>query len=170
MSVVTRLSDPPLVYLAGEIHTGWRDELATACEDRGLAVRFAAPIEDHDASDGCGAKILGDQGTRRWNDILGAGINGVRRRTLLAQSDVVVVRFAAAFGEWNGAFDAGFAAAQGKPVITLHPPELDHALKEVNQACFVSTQTTEQLASVLAYAFSDLRWTTSHAGALHASH
>jgi nucleoside 2-deoxyribosyltransferase len=35
--------------------------------------------------------------------------------------------------QWNAAFDAGYAAALGKPLVTLHPPQHDHALKEVDR-------------------------------------
>ena len=43
----------------------------------------------------------------------------VRTQTLLRRADVVVVRFGEQYKQWNAAFDAGFAAALGKP--------LDHA-------------------------------------------
>ena len=46
---------------------------------------------------------------------------------------MVVVRFGEQYRQWNAAFDAGYAAALGKPLITLHPPEHDHALKEVDR-------------------------------------
>jgi hypothetical protein len=44
------------------------------------------------------------------------------------------VRFGEQYRQWNAAFDAGYAAALGKPLITLHPSEHDHALKEVDRA------------------------------------
>jgi YtoQ family protein len=45
-----------------------------------------------------------------------------------------VVRFGEQYRQWNAAFDAGYAAALGKPLITLHPPEHDHALNTVMSA------------------------------------
>ena len=45
------------VYLSGEIHTDWRDQITTAAE--GLGVSFSGPVTDHEASDDCGVRILG---------------------------------------------------------------------------------------------------------------
>ena len=39
----------------------------------------------------------------------------------------MVVRFGDKYRQWNAAFDAGYAAALGKPLVTLHDGELDHA-------------------------------------------
>jgi YtoQ family protein len=150
------MREPVTVYLAGEIHTPWREELAELVADAGLPIVLAGPVADHDASDACGTRVFGDQGIRFWNDQLGAGVNALRTRTLLAASDVVLVRFAAAFGEWNGALDAGRALALGKPLVTLHPPELDHALKEVDRAALVVTRDLGQAVEVLRYAFTDI--------------
>jgi YtoQ family protein len=161
------LERPILVYLAGEIHTPWRAELVEACIASRNRFSFAWPVIDHDASDACGTAIFGDQGKPYWNDRLGAGINGVRRRTLLLRSDVVVVRFQAQFGEWNGAFDAGVAHALGKPLITIHPAELSHALKEVDQACYVSAESVAQAAAVLLYAFGDISVTNAASRPAH---
>ena len=33
---------------------------------------------------------------------------------------MVVVRFGDKYKQWNAAFDAGYAAALGKPIVTLH--------------------------------------------------
>jgi hypothetical protein len=51
----------------------------------------------------------------------------------------------------NAAFDAGYAAALGKPLIVLHPPELSHMLKEVNAAANVVCQEPEQVVQTLDY-------------------
>ncbi|MGB7321107.1 MAG: YtoQ family protein, partial [Albidovulum sp.] len=40
------------VYLSGEIHTAWRDEIMAGAA--GLDLRFWAPVTDHAASDDCG--------------------------------------------------------------------------------------------------------------------
>ncbi|MDX6642536.1 MAG: hypothetical protein QOD76_498, partial [Solirubrobacteraceae bacterium] len=81
----------------------------------------------------------------------GAGVNAIRTRTLLASADVVVVRFGDRYKQWNAAFDAGYAAALGKPMITLHDPELTHALKEVDRAALAVAETPEQVVDVLRY-------------------
>ena len=72
-------------------------------------------------------------------------------RDFTEEADVVVVRFGPKYRQWNAAFDAGFAAALGKPIITLHDPEHDHALKEVNAAARATARTPEQVAQILQY-------------------
>ena len=37
------------VYLSGEIHTDWRDQIVSGA--KGLDVSFDSPVTDHDASD-----------------------------------------------------------------------------------------------------------------------
>ena len=66
-------------------------------------------------------------------------------------ADVVVVRFGDKYRQWNAAFDAGYAAALGKPVITLHGPEHTHALKEVDGAALAVAESPEQVVQILAY-------------------
>ncbi len=75
----------------------------------------------------------------------------MRTRTLLAQADVVVVRFGEQYRQWNAAFDAGAASALGKALITLHPPEHDHALKEVDRAALAVAREPEQVVAILRY-------------------
>lgn len=141
------------VYLAGEIHTPWRDGLRKESARRGLDVRFYCPVTDHPKSDAAGTSIFGDQRMKFWNDHIGAGVNAVRTRVMLKMSDVVVVHFGGQFGEWNGALDAGRALELGKPLITIHTSDLDHALKEVDRAALCTARSVEQVADVLEYAF-----------------
>ena len=63
-----------------------------------------------------------------------------------------MVRFGDKFRQWNAAFDAGYAAAKGKPVITLHDPGLDHALKEVDAAALATADSPDQIVRILGYA------------------
>ena len=49
------------VYLAGEIHTDWREEIRRGAEAAGLDVVFTAPVTDHPASDAAGDH-LGETG------------------------------------------------------------------------------------------------------------
>ncbi|MGG7645170.1 YtoQ family protein [Rhodovulum sp. YNF3179] len=137
------------VYLAGEIHTDWREEIAVATN--GLDVTFTAPVTDHPASDDCGVAILGAEDDKFWHDRKGAGINAIRTRKAIADADVVVVRFGDKYKQWNAAFDAGQAAALGKSLIVLQPPEHDHALKEVDAAADAVARTPEQVAQILRY-------------------
>jgi YtoQ family protein len=141
-----------IVYLAGEIHSDWRERIAAGVAAAGLPVRLTGPVTDHAASDDCGVAILGPEDDKFWHDRKGAGVNAVRTRTLLAEADVVVVRFGEQYKQWNAAFDAGQAAALGKPLVTLHPPEHDHALKEVDGAALAVAREPEQVVAILRYA------------------
>ncbi len=137
------------VYLAGEIHSDWREAVAAAAAD--LPVTFSAPVTDHALSDDCGVMVSGAEPSAFWHDRKGAGLNAVRTRTLLHRADVVGVRFGERYKQWNAAFDAGYAHALGKPLITLHPEAHDHALKEVDAAANLVCRTPEQVAAALTY-------------------
>jgi YtoQ family protein len=142
------------VYLSGEIHSDWRQRIAEGVRVAELPVELLAPVTDHKASDDAGASILGEEEEQFWRDHKGAGVNAVRTQTLLGRADVVVVRFGDKYRQWNAAFEAGYAAALGKPIITLHDPELTHALKEVDRAAMAVAETPEQVVEVLRYAIS----------------
>ena len=139
------------VYLSGEIHTDWRERIERGAEEAGLDVEFTGPVTDHAASDDCGVAILGDEDTTFWKDHLGAGVNAIRTRTLMERADVVVVRFGEQYRQWNAAFDAGYAAALGKPLVILHPEAHDHALKEVDRAALAVAREPEQVVDLLRY-------------------
>jgi YtoQ family protein len=139
------------VYLAGEIHSDWREQIADGAKKAGLDVSFSSPVTDHGASDDVGVAILGDESESFWKDHKGAGVNAIRTQTLIRQADVVVVRFGEKYKQWNAAFDAGFAAALGKPIVTLHPPDHDHALKEIDRAAQATAETPQQVVGILRY-------------------
>ena len=139
------------VYLSGEIHTDWRERISSGAEAAGLDVDFSSPVTDHAASDDAGVTILGDEESSFWKDHVGAGVNAVRTRTLIERADVVVVRFGDQYKQWNAAFDAGYAAALGKSIVTLHPEQHDHALKEVDRAALAVARDPEQVVDVLRY-------------------
>jgi YtoQ family protein len=140
------------VYLAGEIHSDWRERIADGVRAAGLPVELTSPVTDHAASDDAGVGTLGPEEDSFWRDHMGAGVNAIRTQTLLRDADVVVVRFGDRYRQWNAAFDAGFAAALGKPTVTLHDTDLDHALKEVDRAAQATARTPEQVVDVLRYA------------------
>jgi YtoQ family protein len=140
------------VYLAGEIHSDWRERIADGVESAGLDVELLAPVTDHGASDDCGVEILGPEVDKFWHDHKGAGVNAVRTQTFLRWADVVVVRFGDKYRQWNAAFDAGVAAALDKPIITLHDTDLDHAMKEIDRAAMATARTPEQVVDILRYA------------------
>ena len=142
------------VYLAGEIHSDWRAELATAVKRTGVRADLLSPVTDHSESDQCGVRILGEEVSSFWRDHKGAGLNAIRTRMLLRESDVVVVKFGEHYRQWNAAFDAGFASAIGKPIIVLHDETLGHALKEVDSAALAVASTVEQVVEILRYVLS----------------
>jgi len=139
------------VYLSGEIHSDWREQIEQGVQRHGLPIVLLGPVTDHEASDQCGVRTFGAEEQRFWEDTKGAGLNAVRTRTLIARADVVVVRFGEKFRQWNAAFDAGFASALGKSIITLHPESLDHAMKEVDRAALAVAREPDQVVEALRY-------------------
>ena len=139
------------VYLSGEIHTDWRDIIEAQAAAAELSVSFTSPVTDHGASDDCGVKIMGSEDSKFWHDHKGAKLNAIRTRTHLEQADIVVVRFGDKYKQWNAAFDAGYAAALGKPLIVMHGPEHQHALKEIDGAALAVVDTPEQITKILNY-------------------
>ncbi|MFK7874306.1 MAG: YtoQ family protein [Paracoccaceae bacterium] len=137
------------VYLSGEIHTNWREEIIAGASD--LDVQFAAPVTDHAASDDCGVAIMGAEDSKFWHDHKGAKLNAIRTRKGLQDADIVVVRFGEKYKQWNAAFDAGVASALGKSLIVMHQDEHQHALKEVDAAALAVTQTPAQVVEILRY-------------------
>lgn len=137
------------VYLSGEIHTDWREQIIEGAE--GLNVVFSSPVTDHDASDDCGVAILGAEPDKFWHDHKGAKLNAIRTRKGIEEADVVVVRFGEKYKQWNAAFDAGYAAALGKSLIVLHGPDHQHALKEVDAAALAVAQEPRQVVEMLRY-------------------
>lgn len=137
------------VYLSGEIHTDWRDQIVAGAD--GLDVSFSAPVTDHDASDDCGVAILGAEENKYWHDHKGAMVNAIRTRKEISEADVVVVRFGEKYRQWNAAFDAGYASALGKSLIILQMPEHDHALKEVDAAALAVAREPTQVVEILRY-------------------
>jgi YtoQ family protein len=139
------------VYLSGEIHTDWRDRIAAGVKEADLPVVFSGPVTDHASSDDCGVRILGAESDSFWHDHKGAKLNAIRTRTLIGNADVVVVRFGEKYKQWNAAFDAGYAAALGKPLIVLQRPEHGHALKEIDAAALAVAEEPEQVTEILKY-------------------
>lgn len=139
------------VYLSGEIHSDWREKIAQGIQQKALDVTLSQPVTNHQASDDCGDTILGEESESFWKDHKAAKINSIRIRKHIQDADIVVVRFGEQYKQWNAAFDAGYAAASGKSLITLHAPELTHALKEVDAAALAVCQTPEQVVEIIEY-------------------
>ncbi len=139
------------VYLSGEIHTDWREQIEAGASQKGLPVTFTAPVTDHASSDDCGVRILGAEDDPYWHDHKGGMVNAIRTRTLIGDADIVVVRFGEKYRQWNAAYDAGYANALGKPTIILHPSELRHPLKEVDSAALAVAEEPAQVVQILDY-------------------
>ena len=137
------------VYLSGEIHTDWREQITAGAKD--LDVSFSSPVTDHASSDDCGVAILGEEPNKFWHDHKGAMVNAIRTRHGIETADVVVVRFGTEYKQWNAAFDAGYAAALGKSLIVLNPPQHGHALKEVHAAALAVAEEPAQVVEMLRY-------------------
>lgn len=141
------------VYLSGEIHSDWREQIIAGAEQQGLDISFSSPVTDHAASDAAGDHLASNPEGEHpfWRDHRSSGINALRTRTLIENADIVVVRFGDRYKQWNAAFDAGYCAAMGTPYITLHDEELIHPLKEVDEAAQAWTRTPQQVVEVLRY-------------------
>ena len=139
------------VYLSGEIHSNWREEIINLCKNEKLDISFSSPITNHEASDNCGVEILGDENSNFWKDHKGANINSIRTRKSIKDCDIVVVKFGDKYRQWNAAFDAGFAAALNKSMIVIHNDEHQHALKEVDAAASAVAKDQNQVVRILKY-------------------
>ncbi|SFL90786.1 YtoQ family protein [Marinobacter zhejiangensis] len=138
------------VYLSGEIHTDWREQIQAGAEAAGLPVEFTAPVTNHEASDAAG-DVLGVPENSFWRDHQSSKVNGIRTKTLIESCDIAVIRFGDKYKQWNAAFDAGYCAALGTPYITLHGDDIVHPLKEVDASAMAWAQSPEQVVEILKY-------------------
>ena len=139
------------VYLAGEIHTNWREKLAEMCNSAKLDIQFTSPVTNHENSDNCGVEILGNEDKNFWKDNKGANINSIRTKKSIEDCDIVIVKFGEKYKQWNAAFDAGYAAALNKSIIVIHNDDHQHALKEVDAAASAVASNNEQVVRILKY-------------------
>ncbi len=139
------------VYLAGEIHTNWRDDLITLCNKKNLEIHFSSPVTNHENSDNCGVEILGAEDKNFWKDTKGAKINSIRTKKAIKDSDIVIVKFGEKYKQWNAAFDAGYAAALNKSIIVIHNEDHQHALKEVDASASAVAFNNEEVVRILDY-------------------
>ena len=139
------------VYLAGEIHTNWREEIIENCKKENLDIQFSSPVTDHPSSDDCGVEILGAEEKNFWKDRKGANINSIRTKKLIKDCDVIIVKFGEKFKQWNAAFDTGYASALGKSIIVIHNESHQHALKEVDASAAAVASNQTQVVRILKY-------------------
>ena len=130
------------IYLSGEIHSTWREEIKRSTDALGLDITFLSPVTDHDASDAAGDH-LGLEPDSFWRDHKSSKVNQIRTKSLIKKADLVVIRFGEKYKQWNAAFDAGYCAALGTPYITLHASDIIHPLKEVDASAMAWAQTTD---------------------------
>jgi len=138
------------IYLSGEIHTDWREQIQKGSAAQNLPVSFSSPVTDHPASDAAG-DMLAPQSEGFWRDHKSSKVNGIRTKTLIENCDIAVIRFGEQYKQWNAAFDAGYCAALGTPYLTLHDENIIHPLKEVDASAMAWAQTPEQVVEVLKY-------------------
>ena len=138
------------VYLSGEIHTDWRDQIVREVEKLDLPIQFTSAVTNHEASDAAGDH-LGHEDQSFWRDHKSAKINAIRTQNLLEQADLAIIRFGEKYKQWNAAFDAGYCAASNTPYITLHDEDIIHPLKEVDAAALAWAKTPEQVVEILTY-------------------
>jgi YtoQ family protein len=139
------------LYLSGEIHSDWRDEIKNLCKEKNLPVIINSPNTTHENSDDCGVNILGSEADKFWHDYKGASLNSIRNSILIKSTDILIVKFGDKYRQWNAAFDAGIAKALDKPIITLHEESLNHALKEINQSAAASCRSVNQVVKIISY-------------------
>jgi YtoQ family protein len=138
------------VYLSGEIHTDWREQIKNGTDALGLDITYTSAVTDHDASDAAGDHLRAND-NNFWRDHQSSKVNSIRTKNLIEKCDIAIVRFGDKYKQWNAAFDAGCCAALGKPYITLHDESIIHPLKEVDGAAMAWAQTPEQVVETLKY-------------------
>ena len=139
------------VYLSGEIHSDWREQIMTGIQSADLPVKVLSPVTDHPASDNVGVDILGAEELAEWKDHKAAKINRMRILLAIEQAEIVVVKFGDQYKQWNAAFEAGYAVAKGKMLISLHAPDLAHPLKEVDASAMAVAEHPTQIVEILTY-------------------
>ena len=139
------------IYLSGEIHSDWREQIKQGITEHNLPITVLSPVTTHEASDNVGVSILGAEDQSFWKDHKAAKINSVRIKAGIEQADVVIVKFGEKYRQWNAAFEAGYAVAKGKQLITIHPTEFTHALKEIDASAVATTTDAAQVVEILKY-------------------
>ena len=141
------------VYLAGQIHDDWRDEVAQKAKERNLPLTFVAPQTNHDRSDDIGEKILGKQPSNLYKDDAASDINNFRTQVLMQKADIVIALFGDKYRQWNTAMDVSTAISMNKPTIIIRPESLIHPLKELSNKANVTVETIDQAIDVIGYIF-----------------
>lgn len=138
------------VYLSGEIHTDWREQIQAQSAVLNLPLAFTSPVTDHQASDAAGDHQMANDNPF-WRDNQSSKVNAIRTKNMIRSCDIAIVRFGDKYKQWNAAFEAGMLAALGKSYITLHDETIVHPLKEVDAGAMAWAKTPQQVVEVLRY-------------------
>lgn len=141
------------VYLAGQIHDNWREQVVEIAKKKKLPLVFVGPQTNHDRSDYIGEDILGKQPGSLYKDAAASDINNFRTQVLIQKADIVIALFGEKYKQWNTAMDASTAIAMNKPTIIIRPESLIHPLKELSNKANVTVETVEQALDVIHYIF-----------------
>ncbi|MCD8502163.1 MAG: YtoQ family protein [Bacillaceae bacterium] len=141
------------VYLAGQIHDDWREEVAKKAKEKKLPLVFVGPQTNHDRSDAIGEEVLGKQPGTLYKDDAASDINNFRTQVLMQKSDIVIALFGEKYKQWNTAMDASTAMAMNKPTIIIRPESLIHPLKELSNKANVTVETIDQALNAIGYIF-----------------
>lgn len=142
-----------IVYLAGQIHDDWREEVAQKANAKNLPLEFVGPQTNHDRSDNIGEEIQGKQPSNLYKDEAASDINNFRTQVLMQKADIVIALFGEKYKQWNTAMDASTAIAMNKPTIIIRPESLTHPLKELSNKANVTVETVDQAIDVIHYIF-----------------
>ncbi|MCF6408825.1 YtoQ family protein [Pseudalkalibacillus salsuginis] len=143
------------VYLAGQIHDNWRDEVKQKAEKMNLPITFVNPMTNHGRSDDIGEEILGEQPNKIFKDDKASDFNNLRTEILLSKSDVVLAFFGESYKQWNTAMDASTALALNKPLVLVRDASLHHALKELSNKATATVENFDQALQALSYVFEE---------------
>lgn len=142
-----------IVYLAGQIHDDWREEVAQKANAKNLPLEFVGPQTNHDRSDNIGEEIQGKQPSNLYKDDAASDINNFRTQVLMQKADIVIALFGEKYKQWNTAMDASTAITMNKPTIIIRPESLTHPLKELSNKANVTVETVDQAIDVIHYIF-----------------
>src|SRR5690625_585299 len=117
-----------VVYLAGQIHDDWRDQVKEKAKEKNLPLKFVAPQTNHDRSDDVGDDILGKQPGDVYRDDAASSINNFRTQVLMQKADIVIALFGDKYRQWNTAMDASVAISLNKPTIIIRSEALIHQI------------------------------------------
>ncbi|MGD7044276.1 YtoQ family protein [Jeotgalibacillus proteolyticus] len=143
------------IYLAGEIHSNWREQLKSMAKELPWQLNFVGPMENHERSDQIGEEILGEQPAPIFKDDAASAMNNLRTEVLLQKSDLVIALFGEQYKQWNTAMDASAAITMHKPLILIRPEKLHHALKELSRKASVTVETPGQALKAISYIFEE---------------